>query len=343
MDREEMTNDEIRNPKEGRMKKPEPLHRHRSAPRLFGFRTFIRHSSFVIRHFPALAAALSITGCVTDKATDDSAPAKIIYPDSRRTNVVDDYHGVKVADPYRWLEDDNSPETQAWVQAQNKITFGYLQEIPELPAIKARLTRLWNYERYGVPFKQGGRYFFTRNDGLQNQSVLYTITALDAEPQVLLDPNKLSTDGTVALKSYDITEDGDLMAYALSAAGSDWEEVRVREVRSVEDRADVIKWVKFSSPSWTKNGKGFFYSRYDEPAEEARLTKANFFHKLYYHRLGSPQAEDKLVYHRPDHKDWNFNGSVTDDGHYLIITATQGTDPKNRVLYQDLDRKSTRL
>ena len=251
---------------------------------------------------------------------------------------MDEYHGTKVADPYRWLEDDNSAETKAWVEAQNKVTFGYLEKIPERAAIKARLTKLWNYERYGVPFKQGGRYFYSKNNGLQNQSVLYTMTALDAPPALLLDPNQLSTDGTVALKSYDITDDGNLMAYALSAAGSDWEEIRVRDVQTAQDRADVVKWVKFSSPSWTRDGRGFFYSRYDEPTEETKLTQANFFHKLCYHRLGTPQADDKLVYHRPDHKDWNFGGSVTDDGHYLIITANQGTDPKNRVLYQDLQQ-----
>ncbi|HKS36394.1 MAG TPA: prolyl oligopeptidase family serine peptidase, partial [Verrucomicrobiae bacterium] len=181
-------------------------------------------------------------------------------------------------------------------------------------------------------------YFFTRNDGLQNQSVLYTMASLDADPAVLLDPNKLSADGTVALKGYTITEDGNLMAYGLSSAGSDWEEWKVRDVRTGQELSDHLKWVKFSGASWTRDGKGLFYSRYDEPTEETRLTKANFFHKLYYHRLGTPQSEDKLVYHRPDHKDWNFNGSVTDDGRYLIITATQGTDPKNRVLCQDLQK-----
>src|SRR5205814_3232330 len=280
--------------------------------------------------------AFVLAGCVTDNSTQNSSTTRLVYPFTRTANVVDDYHGVKVADRYRWLEDDNSPETKAWVEAENKVTFGYLQKIPELPTLRARLTKLWNYERYGVPFKQGGRYFYAKNDGLQNQSALYTMTALDAEPALLLDPNKLSADGTVALKSYDITEDGKLMAYALSTAGSDWEEIRVRDVRTATDAPDLIRWVKFSSPSWTRDGKGFFYSRYDEPTEGTRLTRANYFHKLYHHRLGTPQIEDKLVYHRPDHKDWNFNGSVTDDGRYLVITATQGTDPKNRVLYQDL-------
>ena len=292
------------------------------------FSTATRRAPGVWSFFGALSVGLGVlffAGCVTG-GSRNSSTARFDYPDTQKTNVVDDYHGVKVADPYRWLEDDNSLETKAWVEAQNKVTFGYLQQIPEQPAIKARLTKLWNYERYGVPFKQGGRYFISKNDGLQNQSVLYTMTSLDTAPAVLLDPNKLSADGTVALKSYDITEDGHLMAYALSAAGSDWEEIRVRDVRTAEDLPDLTRWVKFSGISWTKDGKGFFHSRYDEPTEETRLTKANYFHKLYYHRLGSPQAEDKLVYHRPDHKDWNFNGSVTDDGHYLVIAASQGTD-----------------
>lgn len=277
-----------------------------------------------------VAATALVAGCATT--------SRLPYPVTRQSDQMDDYHGIKVADPYRWLEDDNSPETKAWVEAQNKVTFGHLERIPERAAIKHRLTKLWNYERYGVPFKQGGRYFISKNDGLQNQSVLYTMTSLEAAPTVLLDPNQLSTDGTVALSGYSITDDGHLMAYGLATAGSDWQEWKVRDVRSGQDLADHVRWVKFSSASWTKDGKGFFYSRYDEPAAAAKLTRANYFHKLYYHRLGTPQSEDKLVYHRPDHKDWNFYGGVTDDGRYLVITATQGTDPRNRVLYQDLQQ-----
>ena len=261
---------------------------------------------------------------------------KLTYPVTAITNVVDDYHGVKLADPYRWLEDDNSAETKAWVEAQNKVTQGYLHNLPGRDTIKQRLTQLWNYERYGVPFKQGGRYFYAKNNGLQNQSVLYTAPALETEPSVLLDPNTLSADGTVALAGYAISADGRLMAYGLAASGSDWNDWKVRDVRTGQDLPDQIKWVKFSGASWTKDGQGFYYSRYDEPTEAAKLTKANYFHKLYSHRLGTPQSDDVLVYHRPDHKDWNFNGSVTDDGRYLVITATEGTDPKNRVLYRDL-------
>src|SRR3954471_7310511 len=202
------------------------------------------------------AGAALAAGCVMHKGSSPMSALK--YPETRKVAQVDDYHGTKVADPYRWLEDDYAPETKAWIEAQNKVTFAYLEKIPQRERIKARLTELWNYERYGVPFKEGGRYFYTKNDGLQNQSVLYTLPSLEAEPKVLLDPNKLSKDGTVALKGYQIREDGEYMAYGLSSAGSDWEEWRVRRVASAEDTEDVLKWVKFSEVSWTKDGKGFF-------------------------------------------------------------------------------------
>ncbi|MEO6035487.1 MAG: S9 family peptidase, partial [Verrucomicrobiota bacterium] len=180
---------------------------------------------------------------------------------------MDDYNGVKVADPYRWLEDDNSEATKAWVQAQNKITFEYLGKIPERDAMKRRLTELWNFERYGAPFKRGSRYFLSKNDGLQNQSVLYTMDSLEAPPRVLLDPNKLSSDGTAALASYDVSEDGNLLVYAISQSGSDWREWHVREVTSGADLPDLVKWSRFSDASWTRDGRGFFYSRFDEPSK----------------------------------------------------------------------------
>jgi prolyl oligopeptidase len=286
--------------------------------------------------FASLLGVVFLSACVSSSPAPDSPVPRWAYPSTRQADVVDEYHGVKVADPYRWLEDDNSPETKAWVDAENAVTFGYLRRIPELGAIRARLTKLWNYERYGVPVKQGGRYFFTKNDGLQNQAVLYTQTSLDATPAVLLDPNTLSADGTVALTAYEVSDDGNLMAYGLATAGSDWQEWKVRDVRTGHDLSDHIKWVKFSRASWTKDGRGFFYSRYDEPTEAARLTRTNYFHKLYHHRLGTPQSDDRLVYERPDHKDWNFYGTVTDDGRYLVIAASQGSARKNRVLYQDL-------
>jgi prolyl oligopeptidase len=279
------------------------------------------------------ASAALLAGCAT--LTTVKFP-QLVYPATRTTNVVDDYHGTPVADPYRWLEDDNSAETKAWVEAQNQVTFGHLETLPLRAPLKSRLTALYNFERYGVPFQQGGRYFFSKNDGLQNQAVLYVADSLDAAPRVLLDPNTLTADGTVALKGYALSEDGAKMAYGLSAAGSDWEEWKVRDVATGQDTGDVLKWVKFSGASWKKDGSGFYYSRYDEPAESAKLTKLNEFQKLYFHQLGTPQSDDKLTYERKDQPKWGFGGSVTDDGRYLVVNVSQGTDTKNRVFFKDL-------
>ena len=265
-----------------------------------------------------------------------SPSQSFVYPSSRKADQVDDYHGTKVADPYRWLENPDSEETKAWVEEQNQITFSYLGEIPVREQIKQRLTQLWNYEKYGSPFKEGDRYFYFKNDGLQNQSVLYTLTSLDAEPTVLLDPNTLSEDGTIALSGLSITEDGKLMAYGLSTSGSDWIEWKVRDVETGNDLSDHLKWVKFSGTSWTHDGEGFFYSRYDEPNEATKLEDINYYQKLYYHKLGTPQSADILIYHRPDQKEWMFGAGVTEDGRYLIISIDRGTDPKNLVLYKDL-------
>ncbi len=264
------------------------------------------------------------------------------YPQTRTVDQVDDYHGTPVADPYRWLEDPNSDETQAWVSAQNEVTFGYLQGLTERPGIQQRLTEVWNYERYGIPFKrtsdQGTRYFYFKNDGLQNQSVLYTQPSLEAEARVLLDPNTLSEDGTVALSGLALSEDGRLLAYGLSHSGSDWQEWKVREVDTGTDRADQVRWVKFSGATWTKDSQGFFYSRYDEPQVEKQFEDVNYFQKLYYHKLGTDQAEDILIYDRPDQKEWGFSGEVTEDGRYLIISVWQGTERKNLVFYKDLSQ-----
>lgn len=260
------------------------------------------------------------------------------YPAARKADQVDDYHGVKVSDPYRWLEDLDSEETRNWVEAQNKLSFGFLGSIPDRNALKDRLTKIWNFEKYGIPFKEGNRYFYTRNSGLQNQAVLYTVTALDAQPRMILDPNTLSADGTVAVSGMQVSPDGKLLAYSLSSSGSDWQEWKVRDVETSKDLSDHLRWVKFSGASWTPDGKGFFYSRYDEPKGDT-LKATNYFQKVYYHKLGTPQTEDVLVYERPDQKDWLFGGSVTDDGNYLIITVFQGTDVKTRVYFKDLKAK----
>ena len=295
------------------------------------------------RQTASLAILFFAVNLVTVFSAETRTNFAMTYPATRRTNQVDVYHGVTVADPYRWLEDDNSPETKAWVEAQNKVTFAYLEKIPQREAIRNRLKQLWNYERYSVPFKEGGRYFFSRNDGLQNQSVLYTMPELDEQPRVLLDPNLLSRDGTVALAGMAVSHDGNLLAYGISVAGSDWEEWKVRDIRTGLDTGDDLKWVKSSGASWLKDRSGFFYSRFDEPTEAAKMTAANYFQKLYFHRLGTPQSADKLIYHRDDHKDWGFAGDVTDDGHYLIISVWQGTDRRNRVFYMDLKQPTAKV
>ncbi|MEH2257946.1 prolyl oligopeptidase family serine peptidase [Nostoc sp.] len=273
-----------------------------------------------------------------------SSEKSLTYPSTPKRNQVDNYHGTLVADPYRWLEDPDSQETRTWIEAQNQITFGYLSEIPAREKIKQRLTKLWDYEKYGIPFKEGEflrdgsteRYFYFKNDGLQNQSVLYTLKTLDDQPKVLLDPNKLSEDGTVALSGLSISEDGKLLAYGLSSSGSDWQEWKVRDVETGEDLQDHLKWIKFSGASWTHDHQGFFYSRYDEPNEKTRLEDVNYYQKLCYHQLGKPQSEDVLIYHRPDQKEWGFSGGVTEDGRYLIISIWLGTDSKNLVFFKDI-------
>jgi prolyl oligopeptidase len=282
----------------------------------------------------------AVVACLFAALTTQQMIKSNNYPPTRKSDQVDDYHGVKVADPYRWLENLDSEETKAWVEAQNKLSFGYLAGIPARSTLKDRITKLWNYEKYGVPFKEGNRYFYFRNSGLQNQSVLYTVTGLEAPPQMVLDPNTMSADGTVAVSGIQPSPDGKLVAYGISASGSDWQEWKVRDVASGKDLSDHLKWVKFSGVSWTQDGKGFFYSRYDEPKGD-QLKAINYFQKVYFHKLGTPQTEDVLVYERPDQKDWLFGGNVTEDGNYLIITAFQGTDTKNRVYYKDLKNAPT--
>ena len=269
--------------------------------------------------------------------------AELTYPVTKRVDVVDDYHGTKIADPYRWLEDDNSDETKAWVVAQNKVTHEFLDTIPQRAALRERLTKLWNYERFSAPFERGGRFFYSHNTGLQNQSVLYVTEALDQPGRVLLDPNTLSKDGTVSLTESTPSEDGKLLVYGTSAGGSDWQEFRVRDVATGQDLADVVKWVKFSNASWAKDGSGFFYSRYDEPKAGDALKGKNEFQKLFFHKIGTEQSADALIYERKDHADWGFGGHVTDDGNYLIIHVSQGTDPKNRVFYKDLTQPESKV
>lgn len=258
------------------------------------------------------------------------------YPETRQQDTVDVYHGTAVPDPYRWLEDVESEETAAWVERQNKLTFGYLESIPSRDRIRRRLTELWNYERYGHPVERQGRYYFTHNNGLQNQSPIYVSQGLHGEKQLVLDPNTLSRDGTVALGEWELSDDGHYLAYSLADGGSDWRTWKVRDTRTGQDREDEVRWVKFSDFGWTADNAGFFYSRYDEPKAAEELTGTNYFQKIYYHRLGTPQSEDRLVLKRDDHKEWGFRGHVTDDGHYLIVEVWRGTENKNQLFFVDL-------
>ncbi|HME87602.1 MAG TPA: prolyl oligopeptidase family serine peptidase, partial [Chthoniobacterales bacterium] len=264
------------------------------------------------------------------------SPSKFNYPPAPTTNQVDDYNGVSVADPYRALENPDAPESRKWIEAENKITFDFLKTISERDGIRTRLTEVWDYERFGVPFKEKDRYFFSKNTGLQNQNVLYTTKNFAEQPRMLLDPNLLTKDGTIALGDAEVTDDAKLMAYGLATAGSDWQQWKVREVETGKDRQDLIDWVKFSNTSWKRDGSGFFYSRYDKPDEKNKLRTQVYNHKLFFHPLGTAQAQDKLIYERPDQKEWLFNAEVTDDGRYLIITVQRGTDPKNRIFYKNL-------
>ncbi|MGB9109632.1 MAG: prolyl oligopeptidase family serine peptidase [Telluria sp.] len=292
----------------------------------------------------ALAAAfVSLASAPAAAQTCAASGTPLSYPVAKKVDQTDNYHGTAVADPYRWLEDANSADTKAWVEAENKVTQAYLAQIPQRDAIRQRLTALWNYERYSVPYKEGGRYFFSRNDGLQNQAVLYTMKSLKDSPRLLLDPNTLAADGTVALAGTAVSPDGKLLAYSTAASGSDWNEIRVRDVDSGKDLEDHIQWVKFSSTAWTRDGKGFFYSRYDAPKEATKMADVNYFQKLYFHKVGTPQDADVLVYDRPDEKEWGFGGNTTDDGRYLLITASKGTAHKYRVFYKDLSRPDSKV
>lgn len=264
--------------------------------------------------------AALMTGCTAPDAEESA----LSYPDTRMdTTVVDAYFGVRIPDPYRWLENDTSSETMAWVDAQNEVTFGYLRSLPGRDSIQARLTRLFNHERYSTPFQKGGRYFFFRNDGLQDQSVLYVQDGPDAHPRVLIDPNVLSEDGTVALGSTSVSTDGQYMAYQLSASGSDWNTIRIMDISTGKLLPETLDWVKFSGMSW--KGDGFFYSRYDAPADGLAYSGKNQFHKVYYHEVGTPQEKDRLIHWNPNEPLRNFNIQVTDKEDALILYESIGT------------------
>ena len=285
-----------------------------------------------------LTAWLVIAGVSVMSRPLSAQEKDLVYPKTKTVEQVDDFHGTKVADPYRWLEDDvrTSQEVADWVEAQNKLTFDFLNSIPQRATIQKRMTELWNYEKIGAPFKRGGRYFFSRNDGLQNQNTMFRQETLDGEATVLLDPNAWSKDGTVALSGSAFSDDGRYVAYGVQDAGSDWNTWKIMEIETGKVLDDELKWVKFSGAEWTPDSRGFFYARYPQPEAGAAFQSLNANMKVYYHRVGSPQSSDVLVYERPDHPDWGFQLNVSEDGHYLIITVWVGTDDRYRIVVRDL-------
>jgi prolyl oligopeptidase len=269
-----------------------------------------------------------------------SQTGPIEYPPAARGDHVDVYHGVKVPDPYRWMEDIDSPQTRAWVEAEAKLSSAYLSRIPGRDRIAAQLKKIWNYERWTPPEKHGATWFFTHNDGLQNQPVIFATPDPGAHgpARTLLDPNTLSRDGTVALRERAISQDGKYFAYALSEAGSDWQTWRVKDVATGKDLPDELHWSKAGGGSWRKDNSGFYYTIYDEPKSGEALKAANQFEKLRFHKLGTPQSRDPLIYTRTDDPDWFVGGIVTDDGRYLVIQANHGDEVQNTVLVQDLSK-----
>lgn len=261
---------------------------------------------------------------------------KLPYPLAPTVDQVDDYHGTLVRDPYRWLEEVDSPETRAWVQQQNALTFGFLEQIPARERLHARLTELWNYPKAQAPFQYGGRYFQFRNTGLQNQDVLYVSPSPTAAGRLLLDPNTLSEDGTAALNIFSISEDGNWLAYAISRSGSDWQEWHIRNVESGEDLPETLAWSKFSGATWLKDGSGFYYGRYPAPLAGEAYQQANYNQKLYFHRLNTSQDDDTLVYERPDQPEWGFEAHLSQDGGYLTLHIWQGSHTHNRFFYKDV-------
>ena len=270
-----------------------------------------------------------------------TAAESLAYPKTKKVDQMDDYHGVQVADPYRWLEEDvrESEAVRGWVQSQNDLTFGYLEALPHRKAIEKRLTELWNYEKIGAPFRRGSWYYFWKNDGLQNQNVLYRQKTLSDEPELVVDPNTWSEDGTLALGNVSFSKDGHYMAYSVQDGGSDWRVWRVMETDSRTVLDDELKWAKFSNASWTQDGRGFFYSRYPAPEEGDTFQSLNKNQKVYYHKIGTPQRQDVLVYQRPEFPDWGFQAEVSEDGRYLVLTVWKGTDDRYRVLYRDLSER----
>jgi prolyl oligopeptidase len=286
------------------------------------------------------AQSMAPSGSATATRSSANDP-KIVYPVTKKVEQVDDYFGTKVYDPYRWLEDETSAETKAWVDDQNRVTFGYLDKIPFREKLKARLTELYNYPRIGAPFHYGDTYFFTKNDGLQNQSVYYIQQGVDGKAEEFLDPNKFSADGTSTLSAFSPSKDAKYLAYGISQGGSDWVTLSVMEIGARNKLADVIKWVKSSGVSWS--GDGFYYSRYPEPAKGKELSTKNEFHTVYFHKVGTPQSSDVLVYEDKKNPQRFHNVGTTEDERFLTLNVSERGKGKkgNALFYKDLSKGET--
>lgn len=261
------------------------------------------------------------------------------YPETRKDDVVDDYFGTKVADPYQWLEDDNSKETADWVKAENATTFAYLNQLPNRDKIRKQLTNVLNYPRMGTPFKKAGKYFFYKNDGLQDQNVLYMTDNLESEPKVLLDPNKLSQDGTVSLTGVEVSDDGHFLVYMVAQSGSDWNEIFVKDIETGKELKDHIKWVKFSELAWYQDG--FFYSAYSEPNANTEYSESNQYQQIFYHKLGTSQDQDELVMGDPNNPKRMFFASMTEDKRFLLVSMSEASNG-NALSVKDMSKKGTK-
>jgi prolyl oligopeptidase len=290
-----------------------------------------------MRFSPAL---LLLPFALAAAALAQPAAAPIAYPATARGEVAEEQFGERIADPYRWLENDvrQDPAVRAWVTAQNEVSSRFLARLPARAAFRARMTQMYDYERFGLPEKAGNLYFYTRNDGLQNQSVLYVRDGLDGAPRILIDPNGWSRDGATALAEWDPSEDGRHLLYSIQDGGTDWRTLRVLDVATGQPTGDEVRWVKFSSLDWARDGSGFFYSRFPEPSSAAQFQSTNENHVVYFHRLGTPQSADRLVYATPDRPRLSNNAEVSEDGNWLIVTSSEGTDARHEITLIDLVR-----